>query len=84
MFLNSALRGCVIFVTAVIAASVVANAHADVIHRVVSLEWAAAQDKPVAPLVLSDSQQSLDWYQEKELKRFKHYVIHCHVVPKQP
>jgi hypothetical protein len=49
-------------------------------YSVLAIEYIGASDKPITPIVISDSEQGAEWYQKAVLKRDKWDLIDVHVV----
>ncbi len=50
-------------------------------YAVLSIEYIGALDKPVTPIVISDSKLGAEWYRDAILKRSKPTLTYLHVVP---
>jgi hypothetical protein len=49
-------------------------------YSVVAIEYVGESDKPITPIVISDSKASADWYRKSVLKRRKSELTYVHVV----
>lgn len=49
-------------------------------YSVLAIEYIGASDKPITPIVISDSEAGAEWYQKAVLKRDKWDLIDVHVV----
>jgi len=49
-------------------------------YSVLAVEYIGAQDKPIAPIVISDSRAGAEWYRDAVLKGNEYRLISVHVV----
>src|SRR6266852_5563021 len=49
-------------------------------YSVLSIEYIGASDKPITPIVISDSEAGAEWYRRAVLKRGKVPLTYLHVV----
>ena len=81
--------GIVIFLISLFAMAVVHSCKSEVRtkYSILALEYVGASDRPVTPIVISDSKSGSDWYREVYLKKnkitspFISVFTYFHVVP---
>jgi hypothetical protein len=49
-------------------------------HSVVAIEYVGESDKPVTPIIISDSKARAEWYRDSVLKRRKSELTETHVI----
>jgi hypothetical protein len=49
-------------------------------YSVVAIEYVGESDKPIAPIIISDSKEGAEWYRDDVLKGRKSELIETHVI----
>lgn len=71
-----------IFIPLLVAATVHhVNSQEQVKYSVLAIEYIGESDKPVIPIVISDSKAGAKWYRDAVLKRSDLELTHVHIVP---
>ena len=50
-------------------------------YSVLAIEYVGESDKPITPIVISDSKMGAEWYRDSVLKRSESELTYIHVVP---
>jgi hypothetical protein len=49
-------------------------------YSVIAIQYVGEQDKPISPLVISDSKAGAEWYRQKVMKEFWAILVISHVI----